>query len=387
MSMPPQGGWQPPQPPGPPPNQGQPYGQPITPSGYNPEQPPPGRHQGPWQPQPGPPPQEGNGLKWLLIAVAILLVIGISVGATLIFTRGDGGGGGTATSTSGAPSDIASANDTGPVSIITDEPTCQSYLVIGNSLADVEAKGWGAERAALGPASEWTPDERSHVQAVATAMRSAADQVAPLVKQTPHRLVRELYEQFIAYGRAYADSVQDYVPRNNELASASVNTGAALVGICNAITYGAASRAVAVEPASAPTEVGAVGDPAKPLPFVTESDSACTGWIEREEKLTADTPDWQDVDMGLPATQWTPERRATEERVRPILAAFADDLETAGRQSGNPTLEDFALASALYINAYVSVGDSYNGSADGWLSYTGLRIANSVTAACSAAAR
>ncbi|MCW2511124.1 MAG: hypothetical protein JWR11_166, partial [Mycobacterium sp.] len=92
MSMPPQGGWQPPHQPGPPPNQGQPYGQP----GYNPQQPPPpGWQQGGWSSQPAPPsPQKGNSLKWLLIAVAVLLVIGISVGATLIFTR-DGGSGST----------------------------------------------------------------------------------------------------------------------------------------------------------------------------------------------------------------------------------------------------------------------------------------------------
>jgi hypothetical protein len=84
MSMPPQGGWPPQQPP--------PYGQPIDPSAFNPQQPPPpGWQQGTWA-QPSPPPQKGNGVKWLLIAVAVLLVIAISVGVTLIFTRGGGGG-------------------------------------------------------------------------------------------------------------------------------------------------------------------------------------------------------------------------------------------------------------------------------------------------------
>src|ERR1700755_275126 len=117
MSVPPQGGWQPPQQPGPPSNPGQPHGQ----------QPPPGWQQG-WPQQPGPPPQKGNSLKWLLIAVVVLLVIGISVGATLIFTRG--GVGTTPTPTSVAQSDIASANDNGPVSIITDEPTCNTYASI-----------------------------------------------------------------------------------------------------------------------------------------------------------------------------------------------------------------------------------------------------------------
>jgi hypothetical protein len=83
MSMPPQGGWPPQQPP--------PYGQPIDPSAFNPQQPPPpGWQQGTWA-QPSPLLQKGS-VKWLLIAVAVLLVIAISVGVTLIFTRGGGGG-------------------------------------------------------------------------------------------------------------------------------------------------------------------------------------------------------------------------------------------------------------------------------------------------------
>ncbi|MDT5082957.1 MAG: hypothetical protein QOJ80_7594 [Mycobacterium sp.] len=382
--MPPQGGWQPPQPPGPPPNHGQPYGQPITPSGYNPEQPPPGWHQGPWQPQPGPPPQKCNSLKWLLIAVAVLLVIGISVGATLIFTRGDGGT--TTIPTSGVASDIASANDTGPVGIITDEPTCDAYLPLSNSLSDIEAKAWGAERATLGPASEWTAQQRSQVTEVATAMRNAADQAVPLAKQTPHRLVRELYEQFIAFGRAYADSVQDYSPHDDGLASANVNAGSAIVGICNTITYGAASRSVGLEPAAPPTQTATIGDPGSPTRFVTESSSTCTEWTQRLDKYTADTPEWQNRDTSVPASNWTPEQRAIEQSTRPLLTAYAGDIERAGRESRNPVLEDFAVAASLYTKAYLSVGDNYNGAADGWLNYVAFRLANLVSGACRAVA-
>jgi hypothetical protein len=83
---------------------------------------------------PSQPPPTVNGLKWLLIAVAVLLVVCISVGATLIVTRG-GKGAATKAALSDSTSDIASANDTGPVSIITDEPTCQSFNSLNNSLA------------------------------------------------------------------------------------------------------------------------------------------------------------------------------------------------------------------------------------------------------------
>ena len=49
------------------------------------------------------------------------------------------------------------------------------------------------------------------------AMRSAADQTVDLVKLTPHRVMRELYEQFIAYARAFADSVPTYTADDDSL--------------------------------------------------------------------------------------------------------------------------------------------------------------------------
>jgi hypothetical protein len=182
MSMPPQSGWPPSQP-------GPPYG---SQSGYGPQP-------GMWPP--APPPQKGGGLEWLLISIAVLLVIGVTIGGTLLFTRGGGGGG--TTSASGAPSDVASANDTGPVAILTDEPTCRTIF----GIADVQDKGWGDQRSTLRPPPTWTSDQRAQVQAVMKATLNVAEQVTGLAKQTPHRVGRELYKQFIAYGRAYADAV------------------------------------------------------------------------------------------------------------------------------------------------------------------------------------
>ncbi len=147
MSMPPQGGWQTPQ-------------QPPQSGWQPPQQPPPGWQQGPWPQQPGPPPQKGNSVKWLLVAIAVLLVIGVTIGATLLFTRGGGGTGPTPT-TSGAPSDIASANDTGPVAIITDEPTCNAVNDINNSTGRRQKRMVGVISEALsGPRLTGLPDQR-----------------------------------------------------------------------------------------------------------------------------------------------------------------------------------------------------------------------------------
>src|SRR6476620_11631561 len=176
----------------------------------SPHQPPPGYYPAPgWgAQQPPPPPSKNNGLKWLLVAVAILLVIAISVGVTLFFTRGGSGRDGP-TSTSSSPTasgDVASTNDTGPVAIITSDPTCKSWRVLQNTLAAAEANGWSKADKSI-PASEWSPSQRTQFEAVANSMRSTADQAVALAEQTPHRVMRELYEQFIAYGRAYADAV------------------------------------------------------------------------------------------------------------------------------------------------------------------------------------
>ena len=44
-------------------------------------------------------------------------------------------------------------------------------------------------------------------ETVGKAMDNAADQTVSLVKATPHRVMRELYEQFIAYARAFDQAI------------------------------------------------------------------------------------------------------------------------------------------------------------------------------------
>lgn len=322
-----------------------------------------------------------------MIGVAVLLVIGITIGATLLFTRGDGGsttagGDGSSVPTTDR-SGVASASDTGPVSIVTSEPTCKALDGINSALADVQANGWSAERSALGPATEWTQQQRTQVQAVATAMKNASDQMVPLSKATPHRVVRELYEQFIAYGRAYADSIDDYRPTDDALASTNVSIGSALLGICSAIEVGSAQRSLAVETATAPTAANGSVEPSNPQRFVTNSDATCKAWTKREDQFIADTTDWGNLDTKLSASEWTPEQRAVQQAVLPVLTAMASDMDSAGRSSGNPVLEDFAVLGSLYFRAYVSAGDNYT-SADSWLSYVGARLNNTIASACSA---
>jgi hypothetical protein len=375
--MPPQDGWPPPQPGTPPPYGPPPGGVPQ----YSGQQ-PPGFPQGPWPQQPAAPPPKGNSTKWLLGAIAVLLVIVATIGATLLFTR-DGGSDASGPSASGVASDIASADDTGPVSIITEEPTCDAFSAINNSLADIQNQGWGDLRSTLGHTSSWTPDQRSQVDAVATAMHNASDQVVSLAKQTPHRLVREIYGQFIASGREYANNIAQYTPADDGLASVNVSASSALIGICNAIQSGSTGRSLAISPAQPPTKIGPPTNPADASLLVESSTPMCAEWVRREEEFDAETREWQGRDTGMPATQWTPERKALEASAGPLLDAFSSDIAAAGRGAENPVLEDFATAAALYLRAYTSARSSYT-DADSWLAYTGFRIAGIVSGACRA---
>ncbi len=203
----------------------------------------------------------------LVAVIAVTAVVAVSC------TKSSGGSDKptAAPTTSGAPaSDFASANDTGPVSVITEDPSCAPWMPILNTLADAEANGW-KERDPSIPATVWSQDVRTQYLAVADAMRSAAEQTAPpLMKVTTHRVMRELYEQFIAYAEAYADHVPVYTAPDNQLALTAVGAAEVLSHICQAITYGsAAARAPLVEPAQPPTSVSPLGNSNRPVRFLT----------------------------------------------------------------------------------------------------------------------
>ena len=58
------------------------------------------------------------------------------------------------------------------------------------------------------------------------------DQAIDLVKLTPHRVMRELYAQFIAYRALFDAIVPQYMPDDNYLAGVVDGAGSALVSIC-----------------------------------------------------------------------------------------------------------------------------------------------------------
>lgn len=364
---------------------------PQQPGGW-PGQPGPGGQWGPQQPWPAPvPPKKNGAAKWAIGAVSLVAVIAVTAVVAVSCTKnsGDGkGGGGGGTKTSAAPSDVASANDTGPVGIITEDPSCAPWTPIANTLADVEKKGWAARDASI-PRSSWTPEISMQYEAVGRAMRKAADQSVPLAKMTTHRVMRELYGQFIAYLRAYSDSIATYVPADDGLAMAASTAGDVVTNICASISFGsAASRAHLVPTSAPPSEVAPIGDMANPQPMFTTADPVCAEIGPTLDQLLLNPlfKSWANTDPQIPASNWSPELEGLTNAVSPVMTSTADALEKLGNTSPNPTVQDFIQLGVHYRRTFIQALSTYQAN-DQYIYLAGQMAPGVVLGACKYAAR
>ena len=310
--------------------------------------------QPPSAPWPAPvPPKRGGPWKWLLGGVALLAVIAVTVVVTVTYMKSQDTK--SAGATSGAASDIASANDKGPVGIITEDPSCGPWSPVATAVAKVEDNGWG-ERDPSIPASAWTPEARTKYEAVGAAMREAARQAIPLAKLTPHRVMRELYGQFIFYSRAYADSISNYGPRDDLLAQVSATSGDVITNICAAISSGAAAARVSLVPAIAsPKKFASVGDLSNPAPIFTKPDTVCANLSPTLDKLLTDPTfkAWASTDATVPVNDWNTEQQLLTSGVKLLMTSAANDLASLAMQSANPTVQDFIMLGVQYRRTYI----------------------------------
>jgi len=364
----------PPPPGGPPPPPGNPY----PPQGYSGSQ-QPWPAQQPWSPG-LPPKHRGGAWKWLLGAVALLVVIGVTVAVTISVTQEGADGPGPAGETFG----LASADDKGPANIITEDPSCAAWSPISQTFINIErSQGWNNRNPAI-PATEWTPQQRSQFDKVAQAARDAADQTVAVAKATPHRVMRELYEQFIAYARAYSDTIPHYTPADDHLARVFTSSASVIANICKAITYGSAeTRAPLVSQPDAPETLAQLRDPDSPTMFVTDGDPLCADWFRLLDRFDRDTKGWQALDPALSAADWTPEQRATIDATIPVMEEVADEMEALGRATANPIVQDLATLAAQYRRAYAAALPSYT-IPDSFLSGTASETTSMIWEACKA---
>lgn len=366
-----------PPPGGPPPgNYGPPHG---NPGQWGPPPQPPAWPQQQWA-QGQPPRKRGSGWKWALGAVALSAVIGVTAAVTISVTsdkRDDN------PKPSGETYGLASADDTGPVNIITEDPSCAAWMPIQSTLAKSQGDKWG-DRDSTKPATSWTPEERAQYDLAAKAYRDAAERTVPLVKVTPNRVVRELYEQFIAYSRAYSDALPTYTEADNHLVGVATSSSGAIGYICGAITYGSAQASLPfVSAPPAPAKFSPITDPNYPEKFQTAPNPTCEEWDQLLHSFSSDTKEWQALDARVPATDWTPQQRAVVDAVMPVMRAYADKIERLGLKSGDPVMSDFATLSAQYRRAYAEALPTYT-AADSYLARAANRTSSVIFEACEA---
>jgi hypothetical protein len=127
-----------------------------------------------------------------------------------------------------------------------------------------------------------------------------------------------------------------------------------------------------------------MGNPAAPAAFLDAPNSVCSDWASMVSKFDDDTKAWLAGDPNMPANQWTTEQRAINDAVMPVMTDNANELERLGRQSNNPTLEDFAVLAAQYQRAYVKALPTYT-SSDSFLIQSATFLVNAINFACKAA--
>lgn len=208
-----------------------------------------------------PPRRHRPALKWAGTVAAFAVAIAVGVGGTLlIIDMGKPKSNGAAPN----PFGVASANDNGPAGVITEDASCEPLQPIYKALYDGEQNGWQNRNIGV-PKSAWDARDEKMFTDVGNTFRKTADATAALAKLTQHRTMRELYGQFAAYARTYADHIPTYTPNDENLAQASIVSMNMILSICQAITNGAAeNRGRMINAAAPPTTVAPVTDPDKP---------------------------------------------------------------------------------------------------------------------------
>ncbi len=317
-------------------------------------------------------------------AVGVVAVLATVVAVVLLFGGGGSGlpqGGNPDAGSNADASGVASSKDIGPVSVITEDASCAAWTAINNELANSGTGLWN-ERDRSVPASAWTPRQRAQYIAAAQSMRGAAAQTIGLVKLTPHRVMRELYQQFIAYARAYAERIPKYTPADNTLAGTANSASSALGAICAAISDGsAAARGPLVPPSAPPSDIAPVGNPANPQPFLTSANPVCGDWKSALDRFGEKIADWQKLDPNVPAIYWNREQKAVNYAVAPVMNAYASNLEQLGRQSDNAVWQDFANLSAQYRRAFVVSLPTYTPT-DNHLANAANFVSTTILGAC-----
>lgn len=331
----------------------------------------------------GVPPQRGGRGKWVLGGVIVLLVVALAVAVTLLVTRDGSNGSSPTPPGDGQASEFASANDTGPINIITEDPTCDAWGRVARQFGKViDDSNWRARDKAI-PATDWTPELRETYGAFKQAMATSADDAAKLSTQTPHRVVRELYEQFGAYARLFIARIPNYNSSDDNLATVATEAGNSVSNICGAITSQSSSAVESLLRSPSPPSEISPADNGGNYTFMNTPNDVCVEWEAAAVKFDADTADWRGLNPNLSATEWSTDEQAINRAAASVMKDNARNLEKMGRASGNAILEDFAVLASQYRRGFAEAIPTYTVS-DNYLSETASNLVKTVTFACKA---
>ena len=336
------------------------------------------------------PPHGTSRVKWILGALALIVVAALAVVATIFVTRDVSSSGSAPASVRPPPStssdaaEIASADDVEHVTIIAEEPTCAGWAPIAQTLVDVQRQGWNRRDPDV-PASEWTAEQRRMYDDMARAMNSAADETVALAMRTEHRVMREIYEQTIAYWRAYAEATREYLPRDDHLAAAANGFSGTINWICAAIDYGSApARILLLAPNVTPIEVPPPGDVSDPKPFISADSTTCSEWHAMVNDYRSAIAEWQDgIDPAIPASQWPREQQRLFTEMVTVMGDNSVEIQQLGARSRNPVWRDFAALAGSYRDAYVQAIPTYV-PADNYLDSAASELVIAIDEACRA---
>ena len=254
---------------------------------------------------------------------------------------------------------MASADDTGPLTILTDEPVCTDYQ---NTLADVstaQRQGW-ADRNPDIPATQWTTTQHTMYEQMADALNTAADHYTLLAHRTPHRIIAELLAISIGSTRAYTNALPHYTATDNKLIRPSNNADHVLTNLCNTITTGSATNRAPLappmaDPAIRPTPI----DPDHPRTLMAKPDPICTNLHAVIDQYHTPLADWRAIETDIPATDWTPQQRDLNNTAAPLLHDQARQYLQLAGHTPDPLIADLLTLAGLYQHLYARTLGTY----------------------------
>ncbi|MEN4400109.1 hypothetical protein ACNQR7_01655 [Mycolicibacterium senegalense] len=331
-------------------------------------------------------PDRRRWLTWVLGATSVILAAALVVVASILAGRsGDAAAGDPVqeASSAGTGARPASAGDVGPASIVVEDPTCPEWTRISAALTEVQHRVMWFDRDGAIPAVEWTPEQAKMYSTVATALGSVAVQARSLSRATPHRVMREAYEQVIAYVQEQINRIPHYQAADISVARATDSLVGAVTSMCAAAMSGSAQARAPLTPAvSPPTSIKDADEISRRI-LMADNSSICAEWVPMSANYQSGVAAFNAADWQSPAAEWTYDQHYLTETAVPLINQFADESEQLSRRSNNPAAEDLAVLSAQYLRAYVQALPTYV-PADRALADTAAYLTKAVDNACAA---